>query len=986
MLRKYAVTLAALGALNAPHVKALGLGEVTVHSSLNQPLNAEINLLQIRDLTKSQIIAGLADADDFYLAGVKPTIILSDINFQMDLKNGKGVIRLTSSSPIKEPFLNFLVEVNWPSGRLVREYTILLDPPVFSAKDLAPRSAPMAPKVSSSSSASKPMTAPMVQTSGSNIRSRMDKDSQYYVDVRDTLWDIALKTRPDRSVSPQQMMLSIQRMNPDAFVNNNINRLRSGVVLNIPNKRQIQSEDFSQSVEEVKRQNSAWKSKSPKTKASAKKKTEQLDASAQKPAQSGSAVTEEQSQLRIVSKAPDKEEPKAQEEQAVSVDSQGADEALPISEELSAKNRELEEQLVVTLEGLDKVERDNAELFERMEKMTEQLESVQRLLMLKDQQMTDLQDKLVEAQTKAVPPPAPAPVPAPEPSKGLIDTLMQTPAMFAAAGAGLVALLLGLLLFIRKRKQGGEDDQAVEQAMAVLDEREKEASKAESEPEPVVPAEVASTESQESIPEDVLEEVAVDEDPDDPFNLAADEDPDEFDALISDDLDEQLGDDLDMDLKIDEPVDEDPEMAEFAASLLDDEEYDIASDEENLDISDVAESIEEESFDIQDEVSEQAAEQLEESVEEDDDLDFILSAGDDESESEIESDLDAGLPEDDGLDFVVSDSLEVEEPEIESESVEDEGLEESAELETIDSITESDELDSILGEDSGDISDELEGLLEEHDAAESMKMDTVDQHDGEDELIDDGALDDLLNQAEDHGGADEAEATPESESMDLDSLDLDSLDMDADESIDTASLELDSEDLELGSENIDAASDADAEGLDAGLETDLESLDLGQTDELADDLDLSVDETVDVDNSLELADAEMSVPELDDPELDIADETPVEELPTLELDEEVETGGSELDKAADSELEDELNLMLEEDDNELSLEETAVSEDDEELNYLNAADELGTKLDLARAYIDMDDPEGAKDILQEVIKDGSSEQVAEAQSLLDTLQ
>ncbi|MCW8884349.1 MAG: hypothetical protein OQK12_03715, partial [Motiliproteus sp.] len=176
--------MAALGALNATSVQALGLGEVTVHSSLNQPLSAEINLLQIRDLAKSQIIAGLADADDFYLAGVKPTFILSDLNFQLDIKNGNGVIRLTTSDPVKEPFLNFLVEVNWPSGRLVREYTILLDPPVFSAKDLAPRSVPMAPQVSSSPTKKRMSVAegaPMPQTSGSNIRTRMDQNSQYYV-------------------------------------------------------------------------------------------------------------------------------------------------------------------------------------------------------------------------------------------------------------------------------------------------------------------------------------------------------------------------------------------------------------------------------------------------------------------------------------------------------------------------------------------------------------------------------------------------------------------------------------------------------------------------------------------------------------------------------------------------------------------------------------------------------------------------------------
>ncbi|WP_210395426.1 type IV pilus assembly protein FimV [Motiliproteus sediminis] len=122
MLRKVAVGLAALSALSAAQVKALGLGEVTVHSALNQPLNAEIDLLQIRDLTSSQIVAGLAEADEFYLAGVKPTAILSDLRFELDLSSGNGRLILKTREPIREPFLNFLVEVNWPTGRLVKEY------------------------------------------------------------------------------------------------------------------------------------------------------------------------------------------------------------------------------------------------------------------------------------------------------------------------------------------------------------------------------------------------------------------------------------------------------------------------------------------------------------------------------------------------------------------------------------------------------------------------------------------------------------------------------------------------------------------------------------------------------------------------------------------------------------------------------------------------------------------------------------------------
>lgn len=132
MLRKLALSLAIAGALSATQANALGLGEIQVNSALNEPLDAEIRLLEVRDLSPLQIQPRMADIDEFSLAGISKSNFLSNVNFDVQISpDGVGKIHITSSSPIREPFLNFLVEVNWPSGRLVREYTLLLDPPVF---------------------------------------------------------------------------------------------------------------------------------------------------------------------------------------------------------------------------------------------------------------------------------------------------------------------------------------------------------------------------------------------------------------------------------------------------------------------------------------------------------------------------------------------------------------------------------------------------------------------------------------------------------------------------------------------------------------------------------------------------------------------------------------------------------------------------------------------------------------------------------------
>ncbi|WP_162975713.1 type IV pilus assembly protein FimV, partial [Pseudomonas aeruginosa] len=223
-LRTLVRAIAAASVLTSGMAHGLGLGEITLKSALNQPLDAEIELLEVRDLGSGEVIPSLASPEEFSKAGVDRLYYLTDLKFTPVVKpNGKSVIRVTSSKPVQEPYLNFLVQVLWPNGRLLREYTVLLDPPLYSPQAAA--SAPQAPV-----SAPRATGAPRAPQAPAPVRTTAPAGSDTYRTVsNDTLWEIAQRNRTDR-VSVPQAMLAFQELNPGAFVDGNINRLKSGQV------------------------------------------------------------------------------------------------------------------------------------------------------------------------------------------------------------------------------------------------------------------------------------------------------------------------------------------------------------------------------------------------------------------------------------------------------------------------------------------------------------------------------------------------------------------------------------------------------------------------------------------------------------------------------------------------------------------------------------------------------------------------------------
>ncbi|RMH85079.1 peptidoglycan-binding protein LysM [Pseudomonas sp. AOB-7] len=208
---------------------ALGLGEITLHSALNQPLEAEIELLAVGDLGAEDLRVALAPAEVFSRSGVERFYFLNDLRFTPLLRGSRSVIRVVSSRPVREPYLNFIVEVARPDGQLLREYTVLLDPPGSAAYTV--QAAPSPAAAAPAPSAAQPAAAPA-------RRSEPPSAAQGYrqpVVRGDSLWSIAARLREQGSpLSQQALMDGIHALNPSAFVGGDANRLLAGVELLLP--------------------------------------------------------------------------------------------------------------------------------------------------------------------------------------------------------------------------------------------------------------------------------------------------------------------------------------------------------------------------------------------------------------------------------------------------------------------------------------------------------------------------------------------------------------------------------------------------------------------------------------------------------------------------------------------------------------------------------------------------------------------------------
>ena len=238
---------------------SIGLGKIQLESHLNEPLRATIAIENSDGLQPTDVRATLAPKAMFDALGVAWSynldgLVVSIVSEKMgsvavssesiDLR-----VELTSVTAIVEPYLNFVIQFDWPNGRLVREYTLLLDPPALTVPGVSESSAselrnPLRPD-RQSDSLTQELTQSKLGQASALTRSG------------DTLWEIALANRGDRRVSVQEMMLAIQSLNPEAFIDQNINRLKAGYRLVMPNDQDLQNYSAVEALAEVADQNRA---------------------------------------------------------------------------------------------------------------------------------------------------------------------------------------------------------------------------------------------------------------------------------------------------------------------------------------------------------------------------------------------------------------------------------------------------------------------------------------------------------------------------------------------------------------------------------------------------------------------------------------------------------------------------------------------------------------------------------------------------------
>jgi pilus assembly protein FimV len=282
-MRRHLPRLLLLGALLSPMtLYALGLGEIRLHSALNQPFDAEIELISPTADELTALKVGLASPDLYQRYGIDRPQYLSNFTFSVQRsRDGRASIKVSSSRSVTEPFVTILVEASWARGRLLREYTVLLDPPVFMPSQPeapAPVTTPQAgtqqgrierpvarqPQPEEPSQAT-PLPTPSERTQEpvTSASAGAPLTGEYNVERNDTLWRIASRVTPGSSRREvNRTMIALFRANPAAF-NSNINRLRSGSVLRIPELADIEAISTGEATAEVARQAAEWSGAQP---------------------------------------------------------------------------------------------------------------------------------------------------------------------------------------------------------------------------------------------------------------------------------------------------------------------------------------------------------------------------------------------------------------------------------------------------------------------------------------------------------------------------------------------------------------------------------------------------------------------------------------------------------------------------------------------------------------------------------------------------
>ncbi len=457
MLRKSAFILTMLLCSLVTQVLAQELGTISVESNSNQTLRARIEILQLGGTRWQDITVQMASADDFERFNIERVPFLTNIRFSVESTTQGNYVNLTSDQIVSEPNLTFVLETRWPSGGSLSVHTVLLDSPVFQDDQVEEVRAPISPILQP------PVDAQPAQSSINQTLELASEEPEPVLELEpvepetittsdaDTLSDIAERVRPNTSVSIQQTMLAIQELNPNAFIDGNINQMRSGQVLRIPALGEVQAINAREAIDEVNLQNQQITDVQPFV-PSAQEELEEDD--------------QPQGQLSVVTEAPSAGD--------LGSAAGGIDEQE--SAELDRRIAQLENQLALRQEEADRASIERAELDSRLADLESQIDAAQEIIRLQDLQLAQLQDQLAEAAAQAEAAEAATAAlaaievevtvdPQPTSGNGLMNDLMRIltgNTLTMILGLTLVILLLVAIL-LRRNKATGPDDEDLDE-------------------------------------------------------------------------------------------------------------------------------------------------------------------------------------------------------------------------------------------------------------------------------------------------------------------------------------------------------------------------------------------------------------------------------------------------------------------------------------------------------------------------------------------
>ena len=422
-MRKSIVCVTCLLMFASRTVSALELGAIEARSALYEPLDARIALHDVRIGDIEGMRVTLGSRSQFEAAGVPRPFHLTLIEFAAVREGEDGHIHLRTYDPVIEPFLTFLIDVDWPGGHAIRGYNLDLAPAARGVTGAVTTRRPERGRGSDALSATPDSpaaggaadAAATTPTSPAAVVESRPAGGSTYGPVRrnETLWPLASRLRPDDSVSVHRMMLALLEANPEAFYIRNINALSAGVTLRIPTRDEIGPGDRAAAVAEVKRQNLAWREyREGRRRASTTVRTEPAAARAPAPTpaaptpdsapSSSDAGTPPGGRLEVLSPGP-------------SPDAATGDEGADV--------RTLRNELSIAMEEADAKRLENEEIRSRLIETENHIKELYRLIKLKDEEiaalkaMVDAQPAPEPSQAPAAAPSEAAPTPASDPSE-----------------------------------------------------------------------------------------------------------------------------------------------------------------------------------------------------------------------------------------------------------------------------------------------------------------------------------------------------------------------------------------------------------------------------------------------------------------------------------------------------------------------------------------------------------------------------------------